>query len=87
MDLFYILIGKMTVGDNVPSFHLNNILVKPPAVELATSRWYEMVMVRPGPDITSCIITKYFDTDTMCYKAASLTVHISLFIMTVVHSS
>jgi hypothetical protein len=26
-------------------FHLNRSLVKPPAVELATSRWYEMVMM------------------------------------------
>ena len=46
----------MNLGDNVPPFHLNNILVNPPAVDDATSLWYEMVMMRPGlhcsPDIT-----------------------------------
>ena len=26
-------------GDNEPPFHLKRILVKPPAVELATSLW------------------------------------------------
>ena len=35
----------MKMSDNDLSFHLNNILVNPPAVEEATSLWYEIVMI------------------------------------------
>ena len=31
-------------GDDDPSFHLKSSLVNPPAVEEATSLWYEMVI-------------------------------------------
>ena len=34
-------------------FHLNRRRVKPPAVELATSLWYEIVMLRPW-----CVVTR-----------------------------
>lgn len=43
MRFFNVKINNVSIvkksGDNEPPFHLKRILVKPPAVELATSLW------------------------------------------------
>ena len=44
-------------------FHLKSSLVKPPAVELATSRWYEMVMLIHtifSPIFLTAVFSRFF---------------------------
>ena len=52
-------------------FHLNKSLVKPPAVEEATSLWYEIVIVCCFPDHCFLIVHQYLEKDIFLFDQTS----------------
>lgn len=55
-------------------FHLNSSRVNPPAVELATSRWYEMVILYHKKLIQSCSSSCIFRVIGDCPKNRSVNI-------------